>query len=34
MAMLQRVSFLENTSLIGACLLIMYVGSGPYSLDS
>lgn len=33
MAMLQRVQFLKNTSLIGACLLLMHYGSGPYSLD-
>jgi putative oxidoreductase len=34
MAMLQKANFLKNTSLIGACLLVMYYGSGPYSLDS
>jgi len=33
MAMLQKIQFMKNTSLIGACLLIMYYGSGPYSLD-
>ena len=33
-AMMQRIHFMKNTSLIGACLLIMHVGSGPYSLDS
>lgn len=33
-AMLQKVNFMKNTSLIGACLLIMHYGSGPYSLDS
>lgn len=33
MAMLQKIQFMKNTSLIGACLLIMYHGSGPYSLD-
>jgi putative oxidoreductase len=33
MAMLQKINFMKNTSLIGACLLIMYHGSGPYSLD-
>jgi putative oxidoreductase len=32
-AMLQKINFMKNTSLIGACLLIMYHGSGPYSLD-
>jgi putative oxidoreductase len=34
LAMMQRVHFLKNTSLIGACLLVMYHGAGPYSLDS
>jgi putative oxidoreductase len=34
MAMMQKVNFMKNTSLIGACLLIMHYGSGPYSLDS
>jgi putative oxidoreductase len=33
MAMLQKISFMKNTSLAGACLLLMYHGSGPYSLD-
>jgi putative oxidoreductase len=33
MAMLQKAQFMKNTSLIGACLLLMYHGSGPYSLD-
>src|ERR1044071_466789 len=33
MAMLQKAPFMKNTSLIGACLLLMYHGSGPYSLD-
>jgi len=33
-AMMQKVNFMKNTSLIGACLLVMYYGSGPYSLDS
>jgi putative oxidoreductase len=32
-AMLQKINFMKNTSLIGTCLLIMYHGSGPYSLD-
>lgn len=32
-AMLQKINFMKNTSLIGTCLLIMYYGSGPYSLD-
>ncbi len=34
MAMMQKINFMKNTSLIGACLLVMYHGSGPYSLDS
>ncbi|HET7501337.1 MAG TPA: DoxX family protein [Kofleriaceae bacterium] len=34
MAMMQRINFMKNTSLIGACLMIMYFGSGPYSLDT
>ena len=33
-AMLQKIQFMKNLSLIGACLLIMHYGSGPYSLDS
>lgn len=33
MALLQKVNFLKNASLAGACLLIMHHGSGPYSLD-
>jgi putative oxidoreductase len=33
MAMMQKIHFMKNTSLIGACLLLMYHGSGPYSLD-
>jgi putative oxidoreductase len=33
MAMLQKIQFMKNTALAGACLLIMYHGSGPYSLD-
>lgn len=33
MAMMQKIQFMKNTSLIGACLLVMYHGSGPYSLD-
>jgi uncharacterized membrane protein YphA (DoxX/SURF4 family) len=34
MAMMQKINFMKNTSLIGACLMIMQFGSGPYSLDS
>ena len=33
MAMLQKINFMKNTALAGTCLLIMYHGSGPYSLD-
>jgi putative oxidoreductase len=33
MAMLQKIQFMKNTSLVGACLLFIYHGSGPYSLD-
>ena len=32
-AMLERVMFLKNVSLIGAALLLTYYGSGPVSLD-
>ena len=34
LAMMQRIHFLKNLSLVGTSLLIMYFGSGPYSLDS
>jgi putative oxidoreductase len=34
MAMMQKISFMKNVSLCGACLMIMHFGSGPYSLDS
>jgi putative oxidoreductase len=34
MAMMQKVNFMKNLSLAGTCVLIMYFGSGPYSLDS
>jgi putative oxidoreductase len=33
MAMLQKINFMKNAALAGTCLLIMYHGSGPYSLD-
>lgn len=33
-AMMQKVHFMKNLSLIGACLLIVFHGSGAYSLDS
>ena len=33
MAMMQKVNFMKNAALAGACLLIMYHGSGPYSVD-
>lgn len=32
-AQLQRVMFVKNMSLVGTACLIMYWGSGPYSLD-
>ena len=34
MAMMQRISFMKNLALTGSALMIMYFGSGPYSLDS
>ena len=33
LAMMQRVNFMKNVSLLGGALLLMYHGSGPYSLD-
>jgi len=33
MAMMQRIQFMKNLSLIGGALMIMYFGSGPHSLD-
>ena len=33
MAMMQRIHFMKNLSLIGGALMLMYFGSGPYSLD-
>jgi putative oxidoreductase len=33
MAMMQKVNFLKNMALSGGALMIMYFGSGPYSLD-
>lgn len=33
MAMMQKVNFMKNMSMIGAALLIANVGSGPLSLD-
>jgi len=33
MAQLQKVMFMKNLSIAGAALMIMYWGSGPYSLD-
>jgi putative oxidoreductase len=32
-AMLQKIMFLKNVSMIGTALMVMYNGSGPYSLD-
>jgi putative oxidoreductase len=34
LAMMQRIQFLKNMALVGTSILIMYFGSGPYSLDS
>ncbi len=34
LAMLQRVMFLKNLSMIGGALVFMYYGSGPVSLDN
>ena len=34
MAMMQKINFMKNAALAGTCLLIMYFGAGPYSLDS
>jgi putative oxidoreductase len=34
LAQLQQVMFLKNLSLVGAAMMIMYWGSGPYSLDT
>ncbi len=33
-AMMQKVNFMKNVSLMGGALMIMYYGSGPISLDS
>jgi putative oxidoreductase len=33
-AMMQKVSFLKNTSLVGAALWMAYFGAGPVSLDA
>lgn len=32
-AQLQKAAFMKNVALIGGTLLLMYFGSGPYSLD-
>jgi putative oxidoreductase len=34
MALMQRINFMKNAALAGTCLMIMYFGSGPYSLDA
>jgi putative oxidoreductase len=34
MAMTQKAMFLKNVSMLGGALMLMYYGSGPYSLDS
>jgi putative oxidoreductase len=33
MAEIQRAMFMKNVSMIGASMMFMYWGSGPYSLD-
>lgn len=33
LAQLQQVMFMKNLALIGGTLMLMYWGSGPYSLD-
>ena len=33
MAQLQKVMFMKNLAIAGAALMIIYWGSGPYSLD-
>jgi len=33
-AMIQRVNFMKNLSMIGGALVLMYYGSGPVSLDN
>lgn len=33
LAMLQKAMFLKNLSMLGGALVLMYYGSGPYSLD-
>ena len=32
-AMMHKAMFMKNTALVGTSLMIMYWGSGPYSLD-
>src|SRR5512139_1762389 len=34
MAMVQQIHFMKNLSLMGAALLIVHFGSGPWSLDN
>jgi putative oxidoreductase len=34
MAMMQRVNFMKNVSLMGGALVLMYYGAGPVSLDN
>jgi putative oxidoreductase len=34
MAMLQRVMFLKNLSMLGGALLLLYYGGGPISMDT
>ncbi|HEX4335322.1 MAG TPA: DoxX family protein [Polyangiaceae bacterium] len=34
MAMMQRVMFMKNVSMFGAALMLTFMGSGPFSIDS
>ena len=34
LAMMQKANFMKNVALMGSCLLLMYYGPGPVSLDS
>jgi putative oxidoreductase len=32
-AMIQRVMFMKNVSMLGAALMLTHLGAGPFSLD-
>lgn len=34
MAMMQKIMFMKNVTIMGGALLLMYFGAGPVSLDS